>query len=39
MSVLQVDMPPQHMHYHVPAQQGWIKDEVEELIEVGRACP
>ncbi|BDA49325.1 probable 1-phosphatidylinositol-3-phosphate 5-kinase FAB1C [Coccomyxa sp. Obi] len=29
----QVDMPPQHMHYYVPAQQGWIKDEVEELIE------
>lgn len=28
-----VDMPPQHMHYYVPAQQGWIKDEVEELIE------
>ncbi len=31
-------MPPQHMHYHVPAQQGWIKDEVEELIEVGGLC-
>ena len=30
----QVDMPPQHMHFHVPAQQGWIKTEVEELIEV-----
>lgn len=35
----QVDMPPQLMHYYVPAQQGWIKDEVEELINVSLPCP
>ncbi len=34
-----IDMPPQHMHYYVPAQQGWIKDEVEELIEASCAYP
>ncbi len=32
--VLQVDMPPQQMLYYVPAQRGWVKNEVEELIEV-----
>jgi hypothetical protein len=35
----QVDMPPQLMHYYVPAQQGWIKDEVEELINVSIHTP
>ena len=36
--VLQVDMPPQQMLYYVPAQRGWVKNEVEELIEVCSLC-
>lgn len=32
--MLQIDMPPAHMLYYVPAQRGWVKNEVEELIKV-----
>ena len=35
---LQIDMPPQRMLYYVPAQRGWVKNEVEELIEVCASC-
>ena len=27
-------MPPQRVLYYVPAQRNWVKNEVEELIEV-----
>lgn len=37
-AVLQVDMPPQRMLYYVPAQRNWVKNEVEELIEVCSSC-